>query len=854
MAAPASYRLPRTVSPVHYDLELTPDLPAARFGGRVEIAVSVHEPITELVLNAADLEVSSAVVRQGQQTWPATVTIDAEQQQATLALPETLAAGEATVTLEFTGVLNDMLRGFYRSTFTGSDGTEQVIATTQFEATDARRAFPCWDEPDFKATFAVTLIVPQELTAVSSGAQASDEPLGDGTRRVTFSPTMPMSTYVLAWVVGPLELTEPVDVDGVPLRLAAPHGRLPLTGFGLEVGAHALRFLAGYFGIPYPSDKLDHVAIPDFAFGAMENLGCVTYRETALLADPAQASQRELMRVTQVVCHETAHMWFGDLVTMKWWNGIWLNEAFATFMELKATEAYRPGWEPWTTFGAGRAGALNTDGLRATRPIEFPVGRPEEADAMFDILTYQKGGSVLRMLEQYLGEEVFRQGISRYLNEHAHANTETSDLWDALEAVSGEPVRATMDSWIFQGGHPVVEVAGSPGDTGVTLSQRRFLYAGDGSDEGHWAVPVILRAGVGGETVHRRALVDGPTEVDFGGPVDWVVANEGAWGFYRVAYSDALLAALRPRLAGELTARERLALLGDVWASVIAGTAPLRRWVGLVRDLGAEEDPDVWAAVAGPLSLLDTVVPDADRPALAAFVREVAGPAFAAIGWEPVPGESDRRAVARGQLVTLLGTVGADPAVRAEATTRMQRQPDDAAAIPPDLLTPVATVVAVTGGENAYEAILSRYRKAEIPQDKLRYLMALGGFPDAELLRRSLDLSLSDEVKNQDGVFVAATVIANRHGSEVGWSWLEDNWDEVVARTPPNLLLNLLQATTSFVDPGLVARAHALLSRPDLPVGGPRVAQYEERMDINVAFATRSAGDIAAAVTATAAE
>jgi puromycin-sensitive aminopeptidase len=578
VATPVSYRLPRTVAPQRYEIELTPDLAAATFAGRVGIDVTVTESTSELVLNAAELDVTSAVATVAGATvhtatasaQTATVETDEAAERVRLVFAEPLPAGPVRVDLEFTGILNDDLRGFYRSRFVDADGTPQVIATTQFESTDARRAFPCWDEPDFKATFAVTLVVPDHLTALSSGAETASAPAGPGLRRVTFAETMRMSTYVLAWVVGPFELTDTVDVDGVPLRLAAPVGRAAMTPFGLEIGSHALRYLSRYFDLPYPSDKLDHVAIPDFAFGAMENLGCVTYRETALLADLAAASQLELMRVAEVVAHETAHMWFGDLVTMKWWNGIWLNEAFATFMELKTTEAFRPDWQVWTAFGGGRAVALATDGLRATRPIEIEVGPPEEAEAMFDVLTYQKGGSVLRMLEQYLGEETFRLGIARYLRQHRYANTETSDLWDALEAQSGEPVRATMDSWIFQGGHPLVTVDEGPGRSSIVLGQRRFLYTGESDDR--WKVPVTLKASVAGRVVSERLLLEETATVDFDGPVDWVVVNEGGWGFYRVSYAPALLARLLDAgVQAVCDPLERMGLVGDTWAEVVSG-------------------------------------------------------------------------------------------------------------------------------------------------------------------------------------------------------------------------------------------------------------------------------------------
>jgi puromycin-sensitive aminopeptidase len=819
-------------------IELTPDLEAASFDGRVDIEVEVAEAVESLVLNAAELDISSArVTTPDGRVTEATVEADEDSEQVTLHLPSPLPPGPAVVGMTFTGILNDHLHGFYRSTFVDAEGATRVIATTQFESTDARRAFPCWDEPDFKATFAVTLVVPPDLTALSSGAEVTDTVVEGGRRRVEFAETMRMSTYVLAWVVGPFELTAPVDVDGVTLRLAAPPGRAALTPFGLEAAAHSLRYFSDYFGIPYPSDKIDHVAIPDFAFGAMENLGCVTYRETALLADGDRSSQLELMRVAQVVAHETAHMWFGDLVTMKWWNGIWLNEAFATFMELKASEHFRPDWHVWTAFGAGKAAALVVDGLDATRSVEIEVGAPEEAEAMFDVLTYQKGGSVLRMLEQYLGEEVFRLGIGRYLRRHAYANTETSDLWDALEAESGEPVRATMDSWILQGGHPLVRVSTTEDATGVVLSQQRFLYRGESDDR--WVVPVNLRASVDGEIVHRRVLLDDDVTVDLGGALDWVVVNEGGWGFYRTEYSPDLLGRLTTAgLQAICTPLERSGLVGDTWAGVMRGAIDLGAWLALLAAIGDETDPDVWSVVVAPFRLLERIASEAEVATVAATVRRLAGPAFARLGWDAAPGQSERDAITRSRLISALGTIGADPEVRAEAAARLERYATDSAALDPDILTATVGVVAATGAPGTYDRLRQLYRTAATPQDEQRYQTALGALPDPEDLRRTLDLTLTPEVRSQDGPFMVATVLMNRNSGAAAWSWIEDNWDRLAARFPRNLLVRLFEGLVGFVDDATVARVHAFLGATDVP-RGPRLAQIEERLDINVAFADR---------------
>jgi puromycin-sensitive aminopeptidase len=835
---------------------------ACRFDGTETVVFDVSEPIREIVINAVDLDVHHAEVeRPDGSRLDGAPRADDSTQRLTVGLPESVPPGEGyRLHLRFTGKLNDQLNGFYRSRFTGTDGVDRTIATTQFEPADARRAFPCWDEPEFKATFVIQLVIDDDLVALSNAAVVDETPLAGGRKRVSFAETMRMSTYLVAFVVGPFECTEPEMIDGVPLRVAAVLGKLHLSGFAEQSASHALRFFSRYFDIPYPGDKIDHIAIPDFAFGAMENLGCVTYREHVLLVDPAVASQLELQRIATVIAHETAHMWFGDLVTMKWWNGIWLNEAFATFMELMANEDFRPEWLVWNAFGNSRASALSTDGLRATRPIEFPVGRPEEAESMFDVLTYQKGAAVLRMLEQYLGPETFRKGISHYLTTHAYDNTDTGDLWDALETISGEPVKAIMDSWIFQGGYPLVTVEPGDEDTVIRIEQRRFLYDSEGAGtaaEQRWAVPVNLRASVGGQVQRQRLLVDGPTAtVTFDGPVNWVVVNDGAWGFYRVRYAPELTARLRE--AGVATVcdpLERMSLMVDSWASVVAGQATLEEWVDAVVALGPEDDPDVWSAVLSAVGFLDLVAGDEERQAVAAFVRRIAGPAWDRLGWDPPVGESQRLGITRGRVLSALGTIGADPAVIQEARNRFEHYDGDPAGpggqggpggpgLAPDLVTPAAHVAAHAGGEGAWQLILERYRAGRTPQDKIRYLDALAFSADPALLARTLDLALTDEVRSQDAGFLIAYVMSNRAGGRLAWKWLERRWPEVKARIPPGLVARIFESIVSLVDPEVAAEVHRFLDSHEIPQAGPRLDQLAERMDINVALAGRLRGSI----------
>jgi puromycin-sensitive aminopeptidase len=856
---PTAYRLPYTVVPSRYRLTLVPDLSGAAFTGEVSIDVTVAEPVTDVVLNAAELTIDSATLTPTGEPGgpggnagggaaalePSSTVLDAEEERVTLTFPEPLPTGPATLQLSFTGILNDKLHGFYRSTFTDDDGNEQLIATTQMEATDARRAFPCWDEPDRKAVFEVTLVVEEGLGAYSNGpiVEETPEPRSGGSapaRRIRFAPTMPMSTYLVAFIVGPLEATDPVDVDGVPLRIVHPPGKAHLAPYALEVGAHALRFFTDYFGIPYPADKLDLVAIPDFAFGAMENLGCVTFRESVLLVDPAQAARVELERVADVVCHEIAHMWFGDLVTMKWWNGIWLNEAFATFMEVLAVDAFRPEWQRWVSFGVEREAAMAVDGLHATRPVEFHVGRPEEAQGMFDVLTYQKGGSVLRMLEQYLGAETFRDGIRDYLTTHSHSNTETADLWDALERSSGQPVREIMDTWIYQGGYPLVRLAEDE-----SLSQEPFSYRGEpgGAIGSSWQIPALVRSlsGTGGDPV--PILVGGDGALASSLRATDPLVNAGGSGFYRVAYPTAVVERLSASLP-ELQPLERYNLVSDSWAAALAGQAPVTNLLRLGRALrdSGERDPSVWSVVIGALGLLDRVVPDADRPLLQEAVRALLGPVAEQLGWDPKADDGERTPSLRASVLRILGTIGADQAIRDEASRRFEAARsggDKASALHPDTESAVLEIVATTGGTAEYEVYLERYRKPTNPQEENRYLYGLAAFDQPELAQRTYDLATT-EVRTQNAPFVLQLLVANRETGPASWERITTEWDSLVERFPANILPRMLDGIRTLCrTPEQAEAVAAFVKSHPLPAGGKTVEQILERLDVNVAFGQR---------------
>ena len=840
------YRLPRSVLPVRYEITLEPDLEAFTFDGRLRVEVEVVEPTATVVLNAIELDITAATV--GGEA--ATIALDPELERAALTTSAPLAVGTTTVDLAFTGTLNDQLAGFYRSVYSDDAGETHVIATTQFESTDARRAFPCWDEPDFKAVFAVRLIIDDGLLAISNGSVVSDEPAADRPekRLVTFADTMKMSTYLVAFVVGPLVATDPIDVDGTPLRVAHVPGKEHMAPFSLEAGAASLRFFDQYFGLAYPSDKLDLIALPDFAFGAMENLGAVTFRETALLVDSDNASRLDHERVADVVAHEIAHMWFGDLVTMKWWNGIWLNEAFATFMELLAVDDFKPEWDRWVSFATGRAAAMVVDGMRSTRPVEFPVEAPEEAEGMFDVLTYQKGASVVRMLEQFLGADEFREGIRLYMRRHQYGNTETTDLWDAIEEATGERARSTMDSWIFQGGYPVVTVESTADGNGVELSQQRFRYLPTEDDaDARWQVPILLRAGVNGSVETRKLLLsDGSTTVDFGGKTEWVVVNAGGSGFYRTRYAGDLLRRLTSDLsAAELGAVERFNLVADTWATVWAGMAPLEDFIELVRLFGDETDPTVWGAITGPLKLISSMTPEGDRAGLQSFVRQLLRPAFDRVGWRASAGEGETVPTLRALLLSALGTTGGDQDIRAEAQRLHAAFLEDRTAVDADVVPALLAIGADAGGEAEYATFLDRYRNGATPQEIVRYLHSLALFPHEALVRRTLDLALSDEVRTQNAPYLVNEALGNVRHNRLVWEWVKANWDNLMARYPDNSHARMLENIAALHAPESAADVRSFIAAHPVKAGMKSVEQTLERLDVNVAFREREGSRIA---------
>jgi puromycin-sensitive aminopeptidase len=840
------YRLPRIATPTRYDLRLEPDLTTLTFVGDETVTLEVTAPTSEIVLNAVELTISEATITSaGGASHRGVPVADEPAERCRITFPTTLVPGTWRLRLAFKGTLNDKLRGFYRSSYKDPSGEVRMMAATQFEATDARRAFPCWDEPDFKAVFAVTLVIDPELTGLSNAA-VKGERIAGGRKIVTFADSMKMSTYLVAFVVGELEATEPLPVGPASVRVWCVPGKRRLAAFGHEIAVASLRFFEGYYGVPYPGDKLDLLAIPDFAAGAMENLGAITFRETALLVDERAASHAELERVADVVAHENAHMWFGDLVTMTWWNGIWLNEAFATFMEILAVDAWKPVWQRWTTFGVSRAAALSVDGLHSTRPIEFHVEAPRDADAMFDVLTYEKGASVLRMLEQYLGPAVFRDGVREYLRRHAYANADTGDLWAALGHAARQPIPEVMDSWIFKPGYPLVSARLDGNE--LVLSQQRFTYLPEAlpgstpsAGDQLWQVPVQVRiTAAGRSSTERRLLATAETRLAAPG-LDAVLVNEGGHGFYRVRYSDELLERLLGALSG-LAAIERFNLVNDAWAVTVAGLMALPDYLELTGRFRGERDRNVWSVLLASFATMNRVIDPEHRPRLAALVRDRVAAAFAELGWTPRPGEDELTRQLRGDLVRALGILGDDRAVQTKAAA-LYASPGS---LDPNVLPAIIAVLAHAGDRVRYDEFLQKFRSGSTPQEEQRYLYALAGFRQPELLAQTLGRTINGEFRTQDAPFVARYVLMSVYGRELAWEFVKSNWDTMERQYPKTGLRRLAEGVIGLATPALERDVHAFFEARRPEFGGKTLEQYLEQLRIAVRLRERESAALGA--------
>jgi puromycin-sensitive aminopeptidase len=830
------FRLPAHVRPTAYDATLSLDVDAKAFTGSLRIDLALSEIAQEVVLHAVALDVTRARFRAGGREEDADVRAAPASETVVLRPRSPLPKGTASLELAWRGKVTEGLRGLYPA----GGG----ILATQFEAADARRVFPCFDEPGFKATWRLAVEAPKGIAVLSNGATEKEEDLGARVR-IRFAQTPPLPTYLVALVAGRIEARSGTRVRQVPVRTFAQPEKVALTDFGQEVAVEVLPRLEDYFGVPYAFGKVDQVGLPEFEAGAMENAGLITYREVALLLDPATASLAQKKRVAEVVTHELSHQWFGNWVTMKWWDDLWLNEAFATWMAFKIVDQWNPAWRVWLDFDQGKAAAQHLDALRSTHPIRAEIHDVAEAGEAFDLITYEKGGAVLRMIEGYLGEERFRDGIRLYMRRHAKANAVADDLWGALGEASKEPVLELANAWIRQPGFPVVH-ASRAGRT-LRLEQRRFFSDPAAPREpGTWPVPLVVRSAAGGAVSEQRVLLgDAKAEVrlEGEGEPDFVVVNAGATGFYRVAWDAAGLEALSRNLP-QLQTAERIALLSDEWALVRAGEREIGSFLSLCAGFAGEEEYAVLDEIVGRLSYVEhRLVADPDRARLQRFVARLFHPQLVRTGWDAAPGEPDPVRLRRAAAVRALGIVARDAAAIAEARLRIDRWlQGDRESLEPNLHDAAVTMVARDGDPARFERFRALFAKETDPAFRRRYLLALASFEDPALAARGVDLCFGDEVPLQDSAFFVGTLLANRTAREPAWARVRTDWDKLHRRlsAAPMLLRRVVEGMGNLVERRHLEDAEQFLAAHPLDEAKQAIAQTLERLRQDVELRERT--------------
>ncbi len=850
------FRLPKHVKPINYKITLTPGIKVTtksgdneevvyKFTGREEVKVKVLHSTDRIVLHSANLDIHSAsfVTKQGKRL-EGTVTLDPKNEFAIITFNGIVPEGKGKLHLSFTGIHNTKLKGFYLSQWKDDAGETHNIYTTQFESTDARQAFPCFDEPAMKATYDVQLIVDEHLTALSNGRDIKTEKLGNGKKIVTYARTPIMSTYLVAFCVGEFESSEPVWANGKEIRIWSIPGKNHLKEFALEVGAFGVKWYEDFFDRPYfGGDKIDMIAIPDFASGAMENTGLITYRDTALLVNKKTATYAELARVCEVILHELAHQWNGNEVTMDDWDGLGLNESFATIMAYLSMNDMFPEWHVYNEFGIDRAGAFALDSLKSTHAVEIPVSHPDDIQQFFDTITYEKGGSLLFQYIQFAGFNTFRTGMRIYFRRHALANATVSQLWDALEEgakVDGKdiPVRMLMDFWWKTAGHPVVSVSegDKPGTIKVSQSKFQFLPAGDNDV---WPLPLHIRYSAGGEVVEKKILVnEASTTLTLSDkPLDYVVLNAGGSGFYRVDYSDGLRNKLLADVQNTLQIIERFNLVNDSWASVRArseNSMTATEYLDLVKSFSTETDANVWAVISGALRTVYGLTSGDHRQAFKQAIRDTVRPVFDKLGWKPKEGESVHTLQLRGTLIGLLGTVGSDKDVRAEAAKQFDAWKADRNSVDPNVVPALISTLSYIGDQARFDEFLALSEKAPTTQEKLRFLGALGNFREESLYKKAIEMTLSGEIRTQDAPFILAAIIGSEHAGETAWDFMRDNWEKIVATYPDNAVPRMVSACSALDTPELQKEVEEFFAKNKVKEGDMAVAQMIERLSVNV--------------------
>ena len=796
-------RLPEVAKPENYKLTFTPDLESAKFEGDEALSIQVLKPTSEITLNAVDIDFHDVTISSGEATQKAKVTPEKEKEMVVLSVEKPLAAGPATIHITYTGILNTEMRGLYL----GKDDQGRKYAATQFESTDARRAFPSFDEPDYKATFDITTVADKGMAAISNQKIISDTAGPGDKHTVKFATTAKMSSYLAALVVGNFEYIEG-EADGIPIRVYSTPGKKEMGKFALEVAGDVLKYYDNYFGIKYPYGKLDLIGLPDFSAGAMENTGCITFREVILLIDEKQGSVDLKKTIASVIAHEMAHQWFGDLVTMKWWDDIWLNEGFATWMSSKPVEHFKPEWNFNLDDVSNAGGTMNVDSLANTRPIHQAAETPAQIQELFDGIAYGKAAAVLRMLESYLGEETFRAGVNAYLKQHQYANATAEDFWDAQAKTSKKPVDQVMPTWVKQAGLPMIDVkAQCSGDTTkVEVSQQRYYFdrakfASPGDQL--WQIPLCLKGSA--STAPKCELLTKKEEsFTLPGCSTWVMGNAGAAGYYRVGYQPEAVHALANDAETKLTPAERIGLQNDIWASVRVGREPVGDYLAFAQGLESDRNRAVLEDVLGRLNYVGQyLVSDSDREGFRMWLRQLLAPAMNDVGWEPKAGESDEQKTLRARLFNALGYDARDPQTLAEARKITEKALADPSSVDHELAGTALPLAAINGDAEYYDKLMAGLKNPKSPEEYYSYFFTLPQFTDTKLLQRTLDYAISPDVRSQDALQLVTSVLVNPAGQQLAWDFIRQHWSAMEKAGGPFASAQVVGATSVFCDAGL---------------------------------------------------
>jgi aminopeptidase N len=772
-------QLPKTIVPRHYTLRIQPDLEDRTTFGTVRIEFEVLAPVTEIVLNAKELAIDSAELVDDPAA-PAALSPVLDTARHTLALPVALAPGPHVVNLVFRGRIGTPAEGFFIDKYPTATG-DKLMLGTQFEPTDARRVFPCWDEPVYRATYDITMVVPEKLMAVSNMPVVRERAAGGGNKEVVFARTPAMSTYLVALYAGEFEAVEG-EQDGVQLRIITTEGKRASAEYALAATKRILAYYHEYFGVPYPLPKLDQVAVPNafVTFGAMENWGCITYIDNALLYDPAASAPATRQAVFETIAHEVAHQWFGNLVTMAWWDNLWLNEGFASWMGTKCSDALNPDWQLWVRASGSKETALGLDARKSTHAIQQPIATESQANDAFDTISYNKGQAFLRMLEAYLGEAAFRDGMRLYMERHKYSNTTTADLWAALGDASGKPVVALASGWTEQAGFPIVSMAatGDGANRALRLSQARFSVNDPHADAFTWKVPVTLAntAALGSPAV---ALLEADSlTVPWPAGAGTPKANVGNTGFYRVHYDAGLADALRGAIT-TLPVNDQLNLLGDAWALTEAARQPATVWLGLVEQLQANPAVPVWEHVIDKLVVLDRLqLGRPGRRAFQAWAVQLLSPRLAALGWDERPGEPALDANLRPKLIAALGRYG-DRAVIDECLRRFNAYAADPASLAASLRAPVMEVAGRYSSRETFDRLHGLARAAKTTEEKRRAYTGMRAAVDPVLAREMIGLTLDSELSTTERSRNLYYMAANDHPDLV-WEFARTNYEALL--------------------------------------------------------------------------